>query len=444
MLEYVLIFLVNLIYLPSLWYGLVSDDAVSMVTNPFPIKRTKGFNILLHILVAEYIYIAFGCSGTSFLVALLFSTHPMGIQVPIWIAGRQYGINALLFLMIWKFAPWGVLFYPLSWETSCATLVFTPLVFLCSKYWYLALATPIVFWLSWRKIVTGVKSKIKGSEFTPGIPKDFELTDLKPKKIIIAVKTFWYYSLVCFLPLKNGFYNSYLQTFGSSQKATDYWYSLNRHFWGGVAVIVAMLYLLVTNLHNNIGVGIMLFVTAIAPFLNFISPQQFTAPRYAYLALIGILLCIVSFLATLGILTQLVVVSGLYAFYLTKLVKVMRHYRKTNVEMIHFDTWEFPDNPRIWYFRYEHMLHKNNPIMAWSEAQWGLRFCPEDSQLWFGLSCASFELGDYNAAREFLKNAEKYMILADRKSMIEVIEEMKYRIDLALQGKWKHELKRRF
>jgi hypothetical protein len=114
----------------------------------------------------------------------------------------------------------------------------------------------------------------------------------------------------------------------------------------------------------------------------------------------------------------------------------MEHYKKDNITMFILDSQVFPDNPLIWYWRYEHMLHKGNPVMAWAEASYGLKYLPENCQLWFGLSCASFELGDYNATLKFLDTAERFLILSDRKQMLGYIQELRQRVQLALKQKW--------
>jgi len=130
------------------------------------------------------------------------------------------------------------------------------------------------------------------------------------------------------------------------------------------------------------------------------------------------------------------IIGALFLFYIDRTLRVMKHYAKDNITMMELDSQVFPENPRLWYYRYEHMLHKGNPIMAWAEASYGLKHLPEDCQLWFGLACASFELGDFNAASEFLKTSEKFMILSDRKNMQNLILEFRARITVELTKKY--------
>lgn len=431
-----LILLVNLIYLPALKFGVVNDDATALKLEPYNVKNAKRWSILLHVLVAVYIYIAFKMSIAALIAALLFSVHPEAIQVPVWRAGTHYGINASIFLMILAFAPFLSFLYFFG-SLSSATLLFTPFVFLFTKYWYITLVFPLLVLISYDKLKGNLLGKIKGDgAFVTPLPEDFTLHKFHWNKLILVVKTFGYYALICLLPIKNGFYNSFLVTIGTSEKDTKYWYSLNRHFWGGIFAIFSMATIWWFNRFNFIGLGIMLFVTSIAPFLNFITVQQYTAPRYAYLALIGFQVALVGFIFQFPTLVSYPILGALFLYYLDRTLQVMKLYAKDNITLILLDSQVFPENPRLWYYRYEHMLSKGNALMAWAEASYGLKHLPEDCQLYFGLAVASYELGDMNAANEFLKTSERFMIQADRKSMEAVITEMKGRIQAKLKEKW--------
>lgn len=436
--NYFLIIFVNLIYLPAIKYGLVSDDATALKTNPYPVRREKIGSIVLHILVAEYIYLAFGSTLPALIAAILFSIHPATVQISCWRSGKYYGLNALLFLVILTFAPISAPLYFLTLKWGLGTITFTPLIFLFTKYWYIALIFPLLFWISWKYIKGNISSKIKGDGiFTASLPEDFTPQKFRKKNLIIMVKTFGFYFLSCLLPIKNGFYNSFLSTLGSSEKSNKYWYSFNKHFWGGVFAMITMAAIWWFNRFNFIGMGIMLFVLSLIPFLNIITVQQFTASRYVYLPLIGFQIALIGLVAQLPIIPQSAILGALFIFYLDRTLRVMRHYSKDNITMVELDSQVFPDNPRLWYFRYEHMLHKGNPVMAWAEATYGLKYLPEDCQLWFGLSCASFELGDMNAATEFLKTSERFMLLTERENMAGLILEMRQRIKKKLVDKWK-------
>ena len=431
------IFLVNLIYLPSIYYGVISDDAMLLLKTGYPVRFTKLKSVILHILVAEYIYFAFGCTDISFAAALLFSVHSTCIQVSVWISGRSYGLNALIFLMILAFAPFAITLFFVA-EAGIATVLFTPLVFLFTKHWYIAVLFPLLAWYSYDKINANLTAKIEGKgEFNNPLPKDFELHKWNWMNLIIVIKTYGYYFLHCLLPIKNGFYNSFLVTRGTSRKATNYWYSFNRHFWGGLIAIIITVVIWANNIGNFTGMGALLFFLTIGPFLNFITVQQLTAPRYAYLPLIGYQMALMGLVFQLPLPTRCAIIGALFIFYLDRTLRVMPHYKKNTSKLIELESQVFPDNPRVWQYQYDQMMNAGNAVMAWAFAASGLRYLPEDCQLWFGLCCASYELGDMNAAMLYLKNTEKFIMQTDQREMLGIIAEMKSRINARLEKKWK-------
>jgi len=432
---YLAILLVNLVYIPSIWFNFVVDDATHFKLTTFNAKRVKIFSILLHLVIAEYIYYAFGQNQTSLIVALLFSVHPNTIQVSCWFSGRTYGINALIFLGVLAFGPLATPLYYLG-HWAIGSLFLTPLVFLFTKFWYIALLTPVLIMVSHKYIKQNIVNKTKGGTWTTPLPEDFTANKFRPEALILVVKTFGFYALSCLLPMKNGFYNSFLATVGASKKDNNYWYSFNRHFWGGIFAIVVMAIVWWFNKSNFIGMGIMIFVVSLIPFLNFITVQQWTAPRYVYLPLIGFQVALVGLLGKLPLVVLIGVCSALFLFYLDRLIKVMQHYKTNDAELKILDSQVFPDNPRLWYFRYEHMLHNNNPVMAWAEATYGLKYLPEDCQLWFGLACATYELGDMSGTLKFLETSERFLILADRKDMLSFINDLRQRANEGLRQKF--------
>ena len=445
MIGYLFILLVNLIYIQCWRFGLISDDKSEMEIAPYNARQEKRLNTILHLVVGWYIYYAFGCSLVSLTAAVLFSIHPLAVQVPAWKSGRQHGYDGLIFLVVLAFAPLTIPFY-FTFHFGYPTIIFTPLIFIFTKHWYIAFLTPFMLWRFIKPFKVAMKAKIEGGGIMdgPGLPKDvIGMQTWKWRNLIIVVKTFGYYSLACLLPLKNGFYNSFLGTLVASKKTSAYWYSFNRQFWGGIAAMAMMAVIWWFNRDNFIGIGIMLFVLSIGPYCNWIILQMFVTPRYAYVALIGFQVALAGLLVQLGFFGILVSV-GLGLFYLIQLIRVLPHYKKDNITLIELDSQIFPDYPSLWYLRYEHWLYKQNYVMAWAEAAYGLKHHPEDCQLYFGLAVASFHLGDLNAATEFVKTSERFMVLADRENMAGYIVSLKAKIEEALRDKWVTQANRRF
>lgn len=190
------------------------------------------------------------------------------------------------------------------------------------------------------------------------------------------------------------------------------------------------------NIYNFIGMGLLIFVLSIGPYCNFITVNMWTSPRYAYMALVGFQIALTGIIMLLPVEPRFAILGALFLFYLDRAIKTKKIYATDDITMMMLDSQVFPENPRLWYYRYEHMLHKNNPLMAWAEASYGLKYLPEDCQLWFGLAVASYQLGDMNAAKIFLENSEKYLIMTDRKNMMTIVAEMKQRIENKLMEKW--------
>jgi hypothetical protein len=432
-----------MIWWPSLRYGLVVDDAAWFKTHPYNVRKGRIFNLTLHVLVCEYIYIAFGCTPAAFMAAILFSVHPQAVQVPVYIGGRQYGLNSLMFLFSWTFAPAGCLILLLCRNGISPMIMFAPAMFLFTKHPWLVLCAPLLAWRTIKYLRHDIKGKVEGDGVdTEPLPKDFDLDKFTPKKFIIVAKTFWYYTFAALLPVKNGFYNSWLVTLGAAKKHSFYWYSFNRYFWGGLVLICTLLCTWAYNRTNPIGFGIMLFVLSIGPFLNFITVQQFTASRYAYLATAGFLVALVHVLTNIMPVNMVCcVVSGLFAFYLYQTVRVLRIYRVNDMTLMEIDSQEFPDNPRLWYFRAGHQLRNHNPVMAFAEGTYGLKHCPDDCQLYFGLACACHMLGKFKDAGAFLDMAEKHMITTERETMKELILDFRRKLVTDMMNRVNNERK---
>src|SRR3989338_3893568 len=236
--EYFLILLVNLVYIPCVWYGVVNDDATELKMHPYNVKREKSFNILLHLVVSWLIYAVFG------------------------------NFTAGIFLSSLTFPPFTALLLLLS-DMGISTTLFTTLVFLWTKHWYAALLFVPLACISYKKVKANIDGKKNGvGIFSAPLPEDFTPQYFRWKNLIIVVKSFGYYSLACLLPIKNGFYNSFLVTIGASEKDNKYWYSLNRHFWGGIFVFILMAAIWWFNKFNFIGMGILVFGLSLIPFLD--------------------------------------------------------------------------------------------------------------------------------------------------------------------------------
>ena len=315
--EILIIILVNFVlYFRTLNYGMIVDD-VSRKYKLSLAKTTKQkltvwtdvlrgsgtwkinlqldhlLSLLLHTLVSCSIYLAFGKTAASLMAAILFSIHPANNQVSIWMNGRRYGMGTLITLGIWAFKPFGIVLYPFAslWQ---ANALLAPILYVLTPSWRAFVLIPLYF-LFWKRKMW---REFKGRFFTMA---NGDLKKFKWKKLIIAVKTYGYYFLHCLWPRRMGFYHFFLESYGFSKEDNDYWYSLNKDFYVGLAVILIVIPTMILNWGNMIGFGLFWFTLFILQWCHFpITALQAFADRYCYLPNVGVCLAVSAAVFKLG------------------------------------------------------------------------------------------------------------------------------------------------
>lgn len=238
------------------------------------IKTEEGEHflaLLLHILVCVLIYVAFGRSHVSFIAALLYSTNAANNQATIWPGGRGYVLPIICLLGSMALpvaAP--VLLTFCSWFTVG---FLAPLVYVGSPWWMLLAWMPVVWLIHARKFRTAVASKAKDEVFA-------EDRVIHPRKLIIAIKTFGFYLVLCLLNHRITFYHNFLQSMAGSGKKRAY--SLDRYFWIGLFSIAGMVAYAVRG-WDTLAWAMFAFAIGIAPFCNFVRNNQEVADRFAAL-----------------------------------------------------------------------------------------------------------------------------------------------------------------
>ena len=284
-----------LMYWRSIRYQAVSDD-VPGLANPLPfknkfhkawlewyacskydLKRAHVLTLLTHMAVCVMIYVAFGKTNVSLLMATMFCVNPITSQVSVWISGRSYGVTALLMLLSLAFpflAPatfLGILYSPMGF--------FSPLAYIGSNVWYLALLIPIFWAIHYKRIKGIVLERVKSQ----AVAYDKKFTF---KKFVIALKTLGFYFTLSIVPYRLSFYHSFMQSFSGVNVERKNAERVDGFFFVGLAVILFVLYSAV-KCWTPVSWGVMWFVVCIAPYCNFIRMNQEIAERYAYIASIG-------------------------------------------------------------------------------------------------------------------------------------------------------------
>ena len=235
-----------------------------------------GYNLLNHL---------FG-PNIAFLSMLLFSVHPCGVQTVGWISGVNY-----LFSLFWALVSFNAVLYvtnlyfliPLiSFTTlfSCATLLpgcFNFIILLLMGYFNAAIPAAIIgiyMLLSLGK--WSVDFRVKAfKEQQMG-----KSTFVYFRKIIVMVKTFWYYVKMVLFPKRLGLFHTWGYHFEDTIE------HINHEFWLGLASL--LIYGAIAFIAPpSIKFGFIWAFIYLLIFSNFITAQQFVSERYAFISIFG-------------------------------------------------------------------------------------------------------------------------------------------------------------
>lgn len=333
------IIIVNLaLYAKTLSYKFVSDDFAVFKTPPksknflhkiwqnftgsykvmlpslicfrgkWSVRNTEEYEhlmaILLHTVICCLIYVAFGMNQISFLAALLYSTNPVNNQATIWPAGRGYALPILMILLTFAFPIGSPLFL---WLCSWFTIGFlAPLCLLGSTKWYL-IGVAIVIWaIHARKFITAVKNKAGAESFVE------DRLSFHPKKFVLAIKTFGFYTMLCIIPFRITFYHNFLQSAAGclKHKAYTIW---DRYFWIGLGSIGFIIGVLTHGEWSTLHWALLAWCITIAPFCNFVRANQEIAERFCALPNIFLMYALAQ-----AIHIHPVIISAFIVFYATR------------------------------------------------------------------------------------------------------------------------------
>lgn len=417
----VIIILLNfVVYFRTLFYDLVIDDLCrkfhkqDKVKNifvklfnmtkysgygSFSIMAEHAFTILMHTLVCISIYLTFGANKLSFFTALLFSIHPVNNQVSIWLNGKRFAVTTILIL--WAVhLKYGFLLYAL-----------TPLWHFCGlpaviffKHWWLVFIPIILFH---KKIINKIGSRWER------IPIG-EIKSISPKKLIILVKMYGYIFLHCLLPRRMSFYHMFMERFGFSQEDNDYWYSFNKDFWKGLAIMILVIMVMILNWSNPLGQGLFWFTLFVSIWLQFpLGVTQAIAERVYYLPNVG--LCY-----ALSYALNNYFLVALFTYYLTKLWFYMPAYKDLD-EFYRYALNEFPDHFRARSHAIQKELSELRSFWALKDCGVGLNFHPKDCTLNLLMCQALMTVGAWDKAEEYLLKAKEHLVPGQEKALLNFI-----------------------
>ena len=272
-------------------------------------RKHHALNIITQwaILLLSYnlLSVLFG-TKLAFVATLLYCVHPCLVQTVGWISGVNY-----LFSMFWALVGFNCVLYihnpylifpivAICTLFSCFTLLpgcFNFIIFLMMGYYNCALIALLVGTYS---MITLGKWSV---DFRIKAFKDQDMaksTIIYFRKLIIIVKTFWYYVRLTFFPKRMGLFHTWGYHFEDPIEHID------NEFWLGLVslIIYGTLILLCPK---PVQFGLVWGFIYLIIFSNIITANQFVSERYIANSLLGICLALAYILQYYPIVTAFIV-----------------------------------------------------------------------------------------------------------------------------------------
>jgi len=415
-----IIALVNLLlYFRTIYFGYVSDDVERSLRKQEFKNRLHGWwlqficmkhihpqvahflTIITHTLCCISVYFGLktftGLDSVSFITALLFSVNPVNIQGSVWISGRNYVTATILCMLMLIFPPSvPVLYHATSYFAVNAW--FFPLIFLFSKWWFMAFSIPVV-WLLFKRNRKIMHVKIWDS---PVKTTNTEMRSPKPMKIIPFLKTVGYYTKLCIFPWVMGIDHAFLYGFGTNKTDNEKGYNLD------MSLIIGIISVLLPFIAYFYGFkwcawGLFFFLVNIAMWGNYVTIQQQISQRYAYLANVGMMFAIASLIVNYPIIVTIFLTA-----YIVRLWYHMPAYQD-DWWVVEETVGESRSFHYPWVVRGMKKFSMKDFLGAMFDFQQAYKCKPYDFKVLYNLASTSLALGNVPQAEQFLKLAKENM-----------------------------------
>jgi hypothetical protein len=345
------------------------------------------------------VYLALAMNEVSFLTALLFSINPLNMQGSVWISGRNYVVSAILTLAMFSLPKVSWIFY-MATSHFAVNAWFAPIALLGTSYWYMAFIIPFV-WLLNKHNANILYVKTWDN---PGLKTtNKEMRAVKPKKLIVFVKTYIYYFSLCIFPYRLGIEHDFLRGFGTNQTDNKKGYKLDWIFWTGGSILlvecIAFIYC-IFNGWNPILWGLFFFTVNIAMWCNLVTIQQQIAERFVYLANIGMMYALANVLVIFPIAIPIFLTA-----YLVRLWYSMDAYL-SDWWAVEYNLKEQKKNYYMWIMRGVKKFLIQDYIGSLQDFNEALIHKPYELKTLYNLAVNYFILGDTVKAKEHLEKAK--------------------------------------
>lgn len=262
------------------WLGVLEGRARSTP------QIDHALTLCLHTLAAVGVFLGFGGGVTAFIAAMLFSVNPATNQGSVWISGRSYVVPAIAMTFTLAFPVLAPVLLLLSAYYNAGFI--TPVVLLASPHPWTTAWLPFIWAIHWPRFQKNVGDKIKMEMFA-------EDKKVHWRKLVLATKTFGYYTVHALIPVRTTFYHAFLQSAAGCMKDKAQTMK-DKFFLIGVAFILAFTTYFIFVPWNMVSFGLLWWCVCISPFLNMFRIHQEIAERYMYLPSIGLMYAVASVL----------------------------------------------------------------------------------------------------------------------------------------------------
>jgi len=393
------------------------------------------FSVLLHNAncILLYLFLSNYIGMYALYTAILFAVHPICAQAVGWISGRGYPISLFFTLLgynliasfhqpLLAFNSWVTavvvlgwcVFYYLAIEAQFATLITFVIMAFLGNYFLAALGLTISI-IATMGIITeviGIRVKAFKAQDLGGS------TTLRPQKIVVALKSFYYYTLLCFFPRRLGLYHTYLYHYTDETERED------KYSWRGLGLLI------LAGIGFWFGsfavkLGILWWVSYSIIFWNWITIHQMFSERYIYIASIGI--CI---------LTAVLLVNYPLVFWFVVGLAVMRtwaHLPTFNDEIYFYQSniWNFPMSEVA--FANLGVVYLNVGKQGSAMDMWTIsaKINPEYDVPYYNMHSIYKQKGDINNALMCLEKAVNSKVCHFKESWGKELEDLKREIAFA-------------
>jgi hypothetical protein len=261
-----------------------------------------------------------------------------------------------------------------------------------------------------RKFTKAVKNKAGAESFVE------DRLSFHPKKFVLAIKTFGFYTALCLFPSRITFYHNFLQSAAGCLKHKAYT-PFDRYFVIGILSIAGIIFYWINVQWNVLSWALFAWVVTIAPFCNFVRANQEIAERFAALPNLFMMYALAQVIHS-----NPIAISTILAFYATRTYWTLTQFRDeyfvTECAVI--------EDPHAWWAWHCRAMKRwdtqsyREALILWVMAR---MISPKEFKLNVNISTCLRLLKNNKEADQFLQLAEDNMVAGQEEQSRNILKD---------------------